>query len=69
MAKQLQLPVRPGGEPVVVVPVQGDRRVGPDAALAQQLAELCAAGDVSTDPVRELLVQFQPTAPGMWLWS
>jgi hypothetical protein len=39
---QLQLPVRPGGEPVVVVAVQDDRRVGADAALRQERAELLA---------------------------
>ena len=31
VAVQLELPVRPGGEPVVVVAVQDDRRVGADA--------------------------------------
>src|SRR5439155_6772607 len=44
----------PGGEPVVVVAVQHDRRVRADAAVAQELAELLATGDVAPDTVRQL---------------
>jgi hypothetical protein len=54
VAEQLELPVGPGGEPVVVVAVEQDRRVGADAARAQQLAEVLAAGDVAADAVGEL---------------
>ena len=52
--EQLQLPVRPGGEPVVVVAVQHDRRVRADPALRQQLAQVLLRRDVATDPVGEL---------------
>ena len=55
VAEQLQLPVGPGREPVVVVAVQDDRRVGADAGLAQSsFAEVLAAGDVAADAVGEL---------------
>ena len=54
MAVQLQLPVRPCGEPVVVVAVEDDRRVGADARVAEQGAEVLAAGDVAADAVGEL---------------
>ena len=49
-----QLPVGPGGEPVVVVAVEHDRRVGSDAALREQRAEVLAAGDVAADAVGQL---------------
>src|SRR6187455_449079 len=39
VAEQLELPVGPGGEPVVVVAVENDRRVRSDARLAEQLRE------------------------------
>ena len=54
MAVQLELPVRPGREPVVVVAVQDDRRVRADARFGQQRAEVLAAGDVAADPVGQL---------------
>jgi hypothetical protein len=54
VAEQLELPVGPGGEPVVVVAVQDDRRVGADAARAEQLAEIVTPGDVATDAVGQL---------------
>ena len=54
VAVQLELPVRPRGEPVVVVAVQDDRRVGADAARRQQLGEVLARGDVAADAVGQL---------------
>ena len=54
VAVQLELPVRPGREPVVVVAVQHDRRVRPDPDSRQQLAEVLATGDVAADPVGQL---------------
>ncbi len=54
VAVQLELPVGPGGEPVVVVAVQHDRRVRPDPGLGQELAEVLATGDVAPDPVGQL---------------
>ena len=54
MAEELQLPVRPGGEPVVVVAVQHDLGGGPDARAGQERAEVGAARDVAPDAVRQL---------------
>ena len=54
MAVQLELPVRPRGEPVVVVAVQHDRRVRTDPRVGQQLAEVLARCDVAADPVGQL---------------
>ena len=54
MAVQLELPVGPRREPVVVVAVQDDRRVRPDPRLREELAEVLAAGDVAADPVGQL---------------
>ena len=54
VAVQLELPVRPRGEPVVVVAVQDDRRVGADAARRQQRGEVLARGDVAADAVGQL---------------
>jgi hypothetical protein len=54
MAEQLQLPVRPGGEPVVVVAVEDDRRIGSDPARREELAEVLPAGDVAADSIGEL---------------
>ena len=54
VTEQLQLPVRPGGEPVVVVAVEDDRRVRADAGLREELREVLAAGDVAADPVGQL---------------
>ena len=54
MAVQLQLPIRPRGEPVVVVAIQHDRRVRADARCRQECAEVLAARDVATDAVGEL---------------
>ncbi len=54
MAVQLELPVRPRGEPVVVVAVEDDRRVRCDPAVSQEGAEVLAAGDIAADPVGEL---------------
>ena len=49
-----ELPVRPGGEPVVVVAVEDDRRVVVDAGGAQQRLELLAADEVAPDRVGQL---------------
>ena len=54
MAVQLELPVGPGGEPVVVIAIQDDRRVGTDPRLGKQRAEVLAAGDVAADPIGQL---------------
>ena len=54
MAVELQLPVRPRGEPVVVVAVQHDRGVGRDAAVRQERPEVGGRGDVAADAVGEL---------------
>ena len=55
VAEQLELPVGPGGEPVVVVAVQDDRGVGPDARRATGAAlKSSRAGDVAADAVGEL---------------
>ena len=54
VAVQLELPVGPRGEPVVVVAVQDDRRVRADPRRGQQRAEVLAAGDVAADPVGQL---------------
>ena len=54
VAVQLELPVGPRGEPVVVVAVQDDRGVGPDARLGQQRREVLARRDVAADAVGQL---------------
>ena len=54
VAVQLELPVGPRREPVVVVAVQHDGRVRPDPRLREELAEVLAAGDVAPDPVGQL---------------
>jgi hypothetical protein len=54
VTEQLQLPVRPGGEPVVVVAIEHDRRIGADPRLREELREVLAAGDVAADSVGEL---------------
>jgi hypothetical protein len=47
-------PRAPGGEPVVVVAVEDDRRVFGDAGIAQRLLERLARGDVALDRIDEL---------------
>ena len=55
-----QLPEGPGGEPVVVVAIQDDRRVGANAAAAQQRFHLATRNDVS----RHVLLQLALPVPG-----
>ncbi len=49
-----ELPVRPGGEPVVVVAVQHDPGVVVDAGGAQQRLQLLAADEVPPDQIGQL---------------
>ena len=53
-AMEPELPVGPGREPVVVVAVQDDVRLGPDARLRQQRREVLAARDVAAQPIGQL---------------
>jgi len=47
----LERPVGVGGEPVVVVAVEDDRRVGRDAAAAEQFGQRVPGRDVACDLV------------------
>ncbi len=54
MAVQLEVPVRVGGEPVVVAAVENDGVVVGDAAIAEQLGELLGVDEVTTDRVLQI---------------
>ena len=54
VAVVLERPVRVGGEPVVVVAVEDDRRLGRDAAAAEQLSQRVLRCDVARDLVLEV---------------
>jgi len=60
VAVDLQNPEGKGGEPVVVVAVQQNRIGILDAALAEQLGELLARGDVA----RQGIVELRRPVPG-----
>src|SRR5262245_61549759 len=54
MAVDLELPERPGSEPVVIVAVQDDRGLVVDATLAQQFFELFDRHNIADQRVTEL---------------
>ena len=60
----LELPVRPRGEPVLVVAVEDDERVVVDARVAEQLLELFARGEVAALGSLSCVVQLKPTGAG-----
>ena len=59
MAVDLEIPVRVGGEPVVLVAVEDDARVGADPAGAHQVLELGLLDDVPLDRVLEIVAPVQ----------
>ena len=54
VAVQLEIPVRVGGEPVVVAAVQDHGVVVGDAAVAEQLGELLGVDEVAPDGVLQI---------------
>jgi hypothetical protein len=64
MAVELELPVGPGRKPVLVVAVDDDQGVRPDAALLEELAELGPPGDVAGQPIGQLRRPVPVDGPG-----
>ncbi|COV96716.1 Uncharacterised protein [Mycobacterium tuberculosis] len=54
MAVELEIPVRVGGEPIVVAAVQDHRVLVGDATLGQQLGELLGVDEVTFDRILQV---------------
>ncbi len=59
MPVHLEIPVRVGGEPVVLVAVEDDSRVGADPALPEELLELGLLDDVALDRILQVVLPVQ----------
>jgi hypothetical protein len=55
VAVDLQIPVGVGGEPVVLVPVDDDGAVVPDAEAAEKLLEGLPVDDVAFDGILQVV--------------
>ena len=64
VAVQLEVPVRVGGEPVVVAAVEHDGVVVADAPLGEQLLELLPVDEVAADRVLQVGLPVQLDRPG-----
>src|SRR4029079_13246360 len=59
VAVDLQIPVGVGREPVVLVAVDDDRRVGPDPALAEELLEALPIDEIALQWILEIVAPVQ----------
>jgi hypothetical protein len=64
VAVQLEVPVRVGGEPVVVAAVEDHGVVVADALVRQQLRELLGVDEVALDLVLQFGLPVEPDGAG-----
>src|SRR5690606_33824923 len=60
VAVQLEVPVRVGGEPVVVAAVEDDLVVVGDAARREQIGELLLVHEITTNLILQVLLPVEP---------